>query len=354
MKRDDLAFSAPVGPDSPNKLRDLVGAKKALSNTGLIDFDVTREPSHQAGSRFTDAVKEFQRAKGLKVDGLMNPEGPTIRAMRDTLFPPGTASNIGQPVDLKAESAAQPRRSLIEKAGTAAGENGAHEGRQLAQANTPQQSGAPIGSGINTPSGPINWNPIVTKLLQREGGFNPNDPSNRGVRRKRLRDHLRRKGTPKDGADLDQALHALTEAEAREVYDDIIARRRVDQIPDVGLAEQVFDGVVNSGGHGIEHLQVALEKVLGPQGPTFVDGSIGPRTLGAIDQVIQTGRLKELRNEVVDERVRFITKSVKRKFEQQNDPKKQGNTVPTKRPLSTAQIEALIEALTRRAKLFRP
>jgi peptidoglycan hydrolase-like protein with peptidoglycan-binding domain len=109
VKRADLDFGAAVGEGETarNDLSDLIGAKRGLSNTKLFSFDVTREPSNVAGKRFTDAVKRFQTNRGLKIDGLMNPEGPTIKALRSLLFPPGTASNVGQPVDLS-RAAARP------------------------------------------------------------------------------------------------------------------------------------------------------------------------------------------------------------------------------------------------------
>ena len=100
VKRDDLAFSAPVGTNGANKFSDLLGAKRALSNTGLFDFDVTRERSDHAGPAFTDVVKAFQRNRGLKVDGLMNPDGPTVKSLRGLLFPQGSTSNVGKPVNL--------------------------------------------------------------------------------------------------------------------------------------------------------------------------------------------------------------------------------------------------------------
>ncbi len=65
VKRRDLDFGAPVGAGekAKNDLSDLIGAKKALSNTKLFEFDVTRERSDEAGKRFTDSVKAPSQRK---------------------------------------------------------------------------------------------------------------------------------------------------------------------------------------------------------------------------------------------------------------------------------------------------
>ncbi len=101
-----------VGETARNDLSDLIGAKRGLSNAKLFEFDVTKERSDEAGKRFTDSVRAFQGNRGLKIDGLMNPEGPTVKALRSLLFPQGTASNVGQPVDLS-RGAARPQATPV-------------------------------------------------------------------------------------------------------------------------------------------------------------------------------------------------------------------------------------------------
>ncbi len=68
VKRRDLDFGAPVGggETARNGLSDLIGAKKALSNTRLFSFDVTKERSDEAGKRFIDAVKALQRNRSIR------------------------------------------------------------------------------------------------------------------------------------------------------------------------------------------------------------------------------------------------------------------------------------------------
>ncbi len=89
VKRRELELSGSVGEGARNRMRDVVGVKKGLSNTGLFEFDFDNERSTDANERFKDAVKSFQRIKGLEPDGLLNPKGKTVTALDATLFPQG-------------------------------------------------------------------------------------------------------------------------------------------------------------------------------------------------------------------------------------------------------------------------
>ena len=60
-----------------------------------------RSASDEAGPRFIEAVQRFQAAQGLERDGLMNPGGPTVKALGTTLFPKDVTGNTGRPVDLR-------------------------------------------------------------------------------------------------------------------------------------------------------------------------------------------------------------------------------------------------------------
>ena len=81
----DLRIARPVGAGGENGLRDLVGIKKGLADAGFYNFDVTREASDVAGPRFVTALKHFQRAAGVKADGLLAPGGPTLAALKRTV-----------------------------------------------------------------------------------------------------------------------------------------------------------------------------------------------------------------------------------------------------------------------------
>jgi len=60
----------------------MLGLQKVLSKLGAYDFDIAGgERSGEATPRVVDAIKVFQKQSGLKVDGLINPAGPTIKAL---------------------------------------------------------------------------------------------------------------------------------------------------------------------------------------------------------------------------------------------------------------------------------
>lgn len=99
-KDDFFTLGAPIGPDQPNRREDLIKVETILGNSG--DFDLPRRggPTGFWGPDHEGAVKAFQTREGLKVDGLLNPGGPTITAMKSRLggllsaFTPPTPSEV--------------------------------------------------------------------------------------------------------------------------------------------------------------------------------------------------------------------------------------------------------------------
>ncbi len=89
VKRRELKLSGSVGESARNRMRDVVGVKKGLSNTGLFEFDFDNERSTDANERFVETVKTFQKVQGLEPDGLLNPKGKTVTALDRLLFPEG-------------------------------------------------------------------------------------------------------------------------------------------------------------------------------------------------------------------------------------------------------------------------
>ncbi len=65
-------------------LDDVYMVKSALQQGGFYESDheqITPYPDEQ----LFQGIREFQRARDLKVDGLMRPDGPTENAMSDLL-----------------------------------------------------------------------------------------------------------------------------------------------------------------------------------------------------------------------------------------------------------------------------
>lgn len=95
---DFFALGAPVGPDQPNRREDIIKVETILGNTGHHDLTATAGPLGYWGERQEKAVKTWQGESGLKVDGLLKPNGPTIASLRQAagsllggLTPPSAA-----------------------------------------------------------------------------------------------------------------------------------------------------------------------------------------------------------------------------------------------------------------------
>lgn len=72
----------PIGPDSVMDRDDVLSTKRALNGLGYFeapDYGLTPYPD----APMIDAVKGFQRRHKLRVDGVMKPDGPTVRKIND-------------------------------------------------------------------------------------------------------------------------------------------------------------------------------------------------------------------------------------------------------------------------------
>ncbi|MBT4005915.1 MAG: hypothetical protein HN565_04640 [Rhodospirillales bacterium] len=159
----------------------------------------------------------------------------------------------------------------------------------------------------NAPDRPLvegdHWEKIIDGVLGREGLFNPDDPSMRGIKKSTLREYEKREGNTLTKDELDQRLRQVSAEEARRIYRKIFIKDvGLEQISDPELAKQVFDGAVNQGqDDGVMQLQAALNKVTGSK--LNVDGSLGSRTRADIDEAIKSGKLTALRHQIVKERI---------------------------------------------------
>lgn len=110
----------------------------------------------------------------------------------------------------------------------------------------------------------------VGPLFTREGGFNPDDPSNMGITLDTLSLHIGKRATL-------PMLKALKRSEAETIYRTLYWNViRGDRLPD-GLDVALFDFAVHSGPHWAV---LALQKIVGG---VREDGAMGPRTLEAVN-----------------------------------------------------------------------
>lgn len=71
-----------VGTEAPNRRPDVAGVETILGRTGHLDLTRTEGPTGRFDARIDRAIRGFQKDQDLKVDGLINPGGPTIGTLR--------------------------------------------------------------------------------------------------------------------------------------------------------------------------------------------------------------------------------------------------------------------------------
>ena len=74
----------PIGLDYNMDLDDTFNTKKALRDLGhfrVPKYGLTRYPDQP----MIDGIKSFQKLRGLQVDGVMKPDGPTLKSLNQTL-----------------------------------------------------------------------------------------------------------------------------------------------------------------------------------------------------------------------------------------------------------------------------
>jgi len=72
-----------VGRNGTNARSDVAKVETLLGQSGHLDLGKTDGPTGYFGSRLEDAVKGYQKDGGLKVDGVLNPQGETMTALGD-------------------------------------------------------------------------------------------------------------------------------------------------------------------------------------------------------------------------------------------------------------------------------
>ena len=82
---DPFKLAKPVGLDGANDRKDVAKVETLLGKSGHLDTRKTDGPTGYFGGRVENAIKGFQKDRGLKVDGKLNPGGQTISAL-DKLF----------------------------------------------------------------------------------------------------------------------------------------------------------------------------------------------------------------------------------------------------------------------------
>jgi peptidoglycan hydrolase-like protein with peptidoglycan-binding domain len=78
-------LTASIGERGANDRTDVGKLEALLYMAGVFDLDGSNGPTGYYGERLKQAVKAFQKARGLRVDGDVGPEGETIRTLAQHL-----------------------------------------------------------------------------------------------------------------------------------------------------------------------------------------------------------------------------------------------------------------------------
>ena len=79
--RNPFRIRDSVGMEGMNSRRDVAKVESLLGRAGALDLAETDGVTGFFGARADEAVKKFQKDHGLRVDGLINPNGPTLRTL---------------------------------------------------------------------------------------------------------------------------------------------------------------------------------------------------------------------------------------------------------------------------------
>lgn len=89
---DRLALRRGVGAGGANDTADVGLVKRAMGSLGRYAYDRTRPPPPYIDSRLVDSIRVFQRDNGLFDDGLVNPDGETLPALKREMRKAATKS----------------------------------------------------------------------------------------------------------------------------------------------------------------------------------------------------------------------------------------------------------------------
>lgn len=98
-ERNLLAISAPVGRGQYNDSDDVLATDNAMREAGIYKppYPYDSGPARYLHEPMVEAVENLQRENGLKVDGYLNPGGPTERAINNRIL--GKPRGAGLPYE---------------------------------------------------------------------------------------------------------------------------------------------------------------------------------------------------------------------------------------------------------------
>ncbi|MEO5338878.1 MAG: hypothetical protein H7841_18650 [Magnetospirillum sp. WYHS-4] len=90
-----FSLDGPVGPGRRNDPRDVIKVQSLLGNGDLGSFGRYQGPQGTLQDEDVDGIKSWQSRNRLRVDGVLNPGGETIRSLRKSMAAWATKSWSG-------------------------------------------------------------------------------------------------------------------------------------------------------------------------------------------------------------------------------------------------------------------
>ena len=82
-----LDIQAPVTPEGVSRRPDVAKIETMLADLGQHDASQTDGPTGYYGTRLEESLKDYQTKRNLNIDGIVNPNGETLEAMKRDLVP---------------------------------------------------------------------------------------------------------------------------------------------------------------------------------------------------------------------------------------------------------------------------
>lgn len=105
-----LRLSHRVGPPYRHEPQDIVATKKALHELGFYDNSIDTDFGDWISNDFFQGIQNYQRSRGLKPDGIILNEGPTLEAINRDLVAVRAyrQTRDGQTIEVRAHTRAAP------------------------------------------------------------------------------------------------------------------------------------------------------------------------------------------------------------------------------------------------------
>lgn len=123
---DDLfRLSGSVGELGDNRRQDVIKTQVLLDRTGHLDLGGLGGPTGWPGGELTRGLRSYQKDRGLTVDGVMLPDGETLRSLNSEL-PDMSGYRVPTPQEVDRQHAQLAQAGMQEHAGSARGKASGH------------------------------------------------------------------------------------------------------------------------------------------------------------------------------------------------------------------------------------